>query len=268
MNTIKLGSSGPDVIQWQKILKVTADGNFGPATNSATLAWQKSHGLTADGVVGPATWGVAIPRTTQPLPTTLDEKNIHVKAKRALESAGITPNESMFTRSVAWHETNDGLGWKEGEGAGSFNMGAITTSTAGPPNFQHKDSRNDTGQVIQYTTWFKGYPSFEAGMKGLASFLLKPNVKEALAKGDFAGAVAGMYANKYFLGIHPRNTPEGNAANIADYTKAVMTAFNTLSAHTGEQIKKPGLIAKALSIIGVAAVLLGGAYLANKNLRG
>ncbi len=268
MQTIKLGSTGPDVIQWQKIVGVTADGSFGPATNSATLKWQSAHKLAADGVVGPATWAAAIPRTLQPLPKTLDENNIHVKAKRATDSLGLTPNESMFTRAVAWHETNDGLGWKEGEGAGSFNMGAITTTHPGPLDFQHKDSRNDTGQVIEYTTWFKGYPSFAAGMKGLADFLLKPNVKAALAKGDFPGAVSAMYANKYFLGIHPRNTPEGNAANVADYTKAVMTAFNTFTTHTGEQIQKTGLITKALSAIGLAIAAIATAYVINKNLRG
>lgn len=52
-------SKGADVTTWQKIVGVTADGIFGPATDTATRAWQKAHGLTADGIVGPATWAAA-----------------------------------------------------------------------------------------------------------------------------------------------------------------------------------------------------------------
>lgn len=58
--TIRRGSSGPDVVQWQGIIGVTADGKFGPATEAATKSYQKSNGLTADGIVGPATWGKAL----------------------------------------------------------------------------------------------------------------------------------------------------------------------------------------------------------------
>ena len=52
-------STGPHVIEWQKILGVTADGIFGPKTHDATVSWQKSHGLKGDGVVGPLTWAAA-----------------------------------------------------------------------------------------------------------------------------------------------------------------------------------------------------------------
>jgi len=56
------GSSGPDVTAWQNVLKasgyaITPDGQFGPATEAATMDWQARHGLTADGKVGPATLG-------------------------------------------------------------------------------------------------------------------------------------------------------------------------------------------------------------------
>ncbi len=47
---------GPDVAAWQAIVGVTADGDFGPKTETATRAWQKAHGLVADGVVGRKTW--------------------------------------------------------------------------------------------------------------------------------------------------------------------------------------------------------------------
>jgi hypothetical protein len=57
--TIRQGSNAtfkPDIIAWQNIIGIKADGIFGAQTKTATVNWQKKNGLTADGVVGPATW--------------------------------------------------------------------------------------------------------------------------------------------------------------------------------------------------------------------
>jgi hypothetical protein len=53
---LKLGSKGPGVVTLQEFLKITADGDFGPKTESAVKSWQKAHGLSADGIVGRNTW--------------------------------------------------------------------------------------------------------------------------------------------------------------------------------------------------------------------
>ena len=62
--TIKSGSTGDYVKQWQKIIGVTQDGKFGPATITATKKWQTEHNLKADGIVGPATWQASLPQTS------------------------------------------------------------------------------------------------------------------------------------------------------------------------------------------------------------
>jgi peptidoglycan hydrolase-like protein with peptidoglycan-binding domain len=66
---LKIGSRGPDVVEWQKIIKVAADGIFGPGTHAATVAWQRARPpLVPDGIVGPATWARAVADPTTPPP--------------------------------------------------------------------------------------------------------------------------------------------------------------------------------------------------------
>ncbi len=69
---LKQGSTGPFVVQWQNILKTTADGKFGPQTASLTKTFQALKGLSADGIVGPNTWkaglaSIAAPTTPGPV---------------------------------------------------------------------------------------------------------------------------------------------------------------------------------------------------------
>jgi peptidoglycan hydrolase-like protein with peptidoglycan-binding domain len=52
------GLSGDAVARLQSALHLTADGDFGPATEAAVKRLQARHGLTVDGIVGPATWNV------------------------------------------------------------------------------------------------------------------------------------------------------------------------------------------------------------------
>ena len=71
---LQLGSKGSDVEDLQTALGITADGDFGPATQKAVKAYQTAHGLTADGIVGPATFASLVPNegapdTPTPAPT-------------------------------------------------------------------------------------------------------------------------------------------------------------------------------------------------------
>ena len=61
---LKLGSTGPLVVQWQVFLRgqgwlVNDTGHFDTATREATLGFQKRHKLDADGVVGNQSYGKA-----------------------------------------------------------------------------------------------------------------------------------------------------------------------------------------------------------------
>lgn len=56
MAILKRGLAGEPVKILQAKLGVTADGQFGPATEEALKAYQKSNGLAVDGIAGPDTF--------------------------------------------------------------------------------------------------------------------------------------------------------------------------------------------------------------------
>jgi len=53
---LRRGSKGAWVVKVQTALDITADGDFGPATEAAVKSFQKDQGLEVDGVVGRSTY--------------------------------------------------------------------------------------------------------------------------------------------------------------------------------------------------------------------
>lgn len=56
MAILKKGLAGEPVRRLQAKLGVTADGQFGPGTETALKNWQTKNGLAADGIAGPDTF--------------------------------------------------------------------------------------------------------------------------------------------------------------------------------------------------------------------
>lgn len=54
--TLREGAGGEMVKELQRLLKIEADGIFGPMTKKAVIKFQEEKDLHADGVVGPMTW--------------------------------------------------------------------------------------------------------------------------------------------------------------------------------------------------------------------
>jgi hypothetical protein len=54
--TLRRGDRGPAVVELQKLLGITADGDFGKITDRAVRDFQTAKKLTVDGIVGPKTW--------------------------------------------------------------------------------------------------------------------------------------------------------------------------------------------------------------------
>jgi len=65
--TLRQGSSGDTVKELQRLLKVKADGKFGPQTHASVVAFQRANGLKADGVVGRETWTALLKPASAPV---------------------------------------------------------------------------------------------------------------------------------------------------------------------------------------------------------
>ncbi|MFJ6133490.1 C40 family peptidase [Janibacter terrae] len=95
--TLWQGHRGGLVKQVQRVVGVTADGVYGPATKAAVKRWQARHGLTADGIVGARTG------TKMRLGSTTRSTRTSTRTR-----AAATPARSRFTGTL-WQGHRGGL---------------------------------------------------------------------------------------------------------------------------------------------------------------
>ena len=100
------------------MLEITADGIFGPMTESAVRIWQRNHNLGVDGIVGPQTWdSFQNTPTPQPKPPPSGYRLIgstHVVAVDPLElgnsvedmRADLIRLDNYMTGGYQWHYAN------------------------------------------------------------------------------------------------------------------------------------------------------------------
>ncbi len=92
-------STKPYVVEWQRIIKVTPDGQFGPGTETATKAWQKARGLDADGIVGAKSWSRAQLESTQAMATSAGIPQAANQAAQQIANAVQQAQQAAATQS-------------------------------------------------------------------------------------------------------------------------------------------------------------------------
>ncbi len=100
--TQSTGNRGADVRALQYLLAhhgiaTSADGVFGPSTDSAVRAFQSASGLGVDGIVGPQTWGALVPQIREGASgPAVRALQVELNAKRRLS----LPVDGVFGASV------------------------------------------------------------------------------------------------------------------------------------------------------------------------
>jgi len=162
-----------------------------------------------------------------------------------------TPAERQIVMAVSDLESNYGKGWKEGQGSGSHNWGAVQTKNK-ENSFIHQDSSAQG----KYKTNFKAYPDDIAGAADVVRNLFKANgkqrmpdpnnanramgasingpgrselIKAATQAGDTNAFSRAMWYTSYFEG-----TATDFAERIRVHANAIQNAVNSIASALGE----------------------------------
>lgn len=139
---LKIGTKGEEVKRLQRLLRLTADGIFGPATEAAVKEYQKTHGLVADGVVGDKTWEA------------LTASDIYIK--KAFIGTHITAIKNRKVKYIAVHFTAGGTS-KAGTAAATKNVFLQRRASA--------DFVVDDATIVQINPNLRNYYCWSVGDK-------------------------------------------------------------------------------------------------------
>ena len=119
----------------------------------------------------------------------------------------------QLLQAVGLMETSYSSGWKEGQGRGSHNWGAVQKGSWTGATFQTIDTRpSSDGTSTEYIATFRAYPSDLEGAKDMIRIATRTEQeKAALVAGDLDAFSAALYAARYYEG-HGK-TPEERVAN-------------------------------------------------------
>ena len=215
MQTIRNGSQGEAVKEWQRIIGVTDDGVFGPQTEAATKKWQAEHKLVADGVVGPLSWNAAgkkvdisSPAKSSSAPTDAWAYGIAKKADPAMPeykrqyALTVARGEGFYGKG--WGKQHPGMTEQDAQLAKTSNNWGAVQGTGPAGSFNHLD-HDAAGNPYVYK--YRRYNTPEEGFLDMSRILYgggtrgKAGASEldaALRKGSLKTAVYAQRDNGYY----------------------------------------------------------------------
>lgn len=105
MKTLKKGSTGDDVKKLQNILRITADGKFGPKTEAEVMFFQKQRGLPITGIVDAITWSKLLNDIAPPVVAWITNPNpVHFGAPHVFVNIDLIGLDENDMRLVARYE--------------------------------------------------------------------------------------------------------------------------------------------------------------------
>src|ERR687892_454132 len=123
------GSQGELVTHVQQALGISADGIFGPQTDTAVRQYQARNGLEVDGIVGPATWG-SLFESGPAVGASNVSPQVEERLEQKLESAGrqLDAQAGIARPAGLFGSSSDSAGGRQGgagqDAAGGSDQGA------------------------------------------------------------------------------------------------------------------------------------------------